>query len=202
MIKRFMIVTMLAGSVAVTGAANAGCDASSAGHRAGATVQATEVGGDGVVTVTLDARWVDACDDGTLIYNDDSSDKVPVAIPVPIIGAPTTLTITGDRECTAQTGSDWDPFGFAVGVHDTGKDPLDGSSPHLHTTCNIDITWSGFTQVWTPDPGRSGLVGDGVRVAISKQTNHENGAVFVDGVEYRAHGALIGTMWTGVGGDA
>lgn len=191
MVKRVLIFSILAASVGAVSGASAGCPAASAGHRGGATVPATEVDGERRIVVTIDARWIDVCDDGTMIYNQESSDKVPVPLPVPILGAPTILTITGDQSCTAETTSDWDPFGFAVGVHDPGDH-----------ACNIDITWSGFMGVFLPDPGRSGPVGDGVRVTMSKTTNHENGAVFVDGVEYRAHGAGIGVMWTGVGADA
>lgn len=199
MTKRLLLVAVLAASFGVVAAAHAGCPGASAGHRGGATVPATEVGGTRTVTVTIEARWVDACDDGTLVYNNASSDKIPVPVPVPIVGAPTRLTITGDQSCTADTTSDWDPFGFAVGVHDTGDT---AGNPHPHRSCNIDISWSGVGGVYLPDPERSGPTGNGVRVTASKATNNENGVVFVDGVEYRAHGAGIGVMWTGVGGDA
>lgn len=189
MIKRLMIFIVLAGAV-TAGSAHAGCPGASAGHRGGATVDAVEVDGTRTVTVTIDARYLDACDDGSVQFSEGV-----------ILGAPTTLTITGDDACTAETTSDWDPFGFAVGMHDTGKDPEDPESPHVNTTCNIDITWSGFLSPYLPDAERSGLVEDGVRILVSKVTNHEDGVVFVNGVEYRAHGQNIGVMWTGVGGD-
>jgi hypothetical protein len=194
MVKRVMIFAVLAGSVSMVGSAQAGCPAASAGHRGGATVPAERVIGvdesgapivdpNDAVTVTLDARWADVCDDGT----------VPTGETV-ILGAPTTLTITGsddDHSCTAETTSDWDPFGFAVGVHDD----------LANTQCTIDITWSGFTGVYAPDAARSGAAGSSAQVVVSKATNHENGVVYVNGLLYRAHGLGIGVMWSGVGGQ-
>jgi len=194
MIKRITILAVLAGSLSMAGSAQAGCPGASAGHRGGATVPAERVVGvdeegapivdpNDTVTVTLDARWVDVCDDGTVL----TSETV-------ILGTPTTLTITGsgdDNSCTTQTTSDWDPFGFAVGVHDD----------LANTECTIDITWSGFTGIYAPDATRTGAAGSSAQVVLSKTTTHENGRVYVNGLEYRAHGQNVGVMWTGVGGQ-
>ena len=186
MIKRVMVLALLAGAFAVGGSASAHCDPASVGHRGGATVDAVEVEGERTVTVTLDARYIDLCDDGSVNFGEGV-----------ILGAPTTLTITGDASCTKDIGSDWDPFGFAVGVHE-----VDAEGNPLDTDCGIDITWSGFLSPYLPDAERSGASESGGQLVVSKITNHEDGRVWVDGVEYAAHGAGIGVMWTGVGANA
>jgi len=175
MTKRLLILAVLAGAMASSTGAHAACG----GSRNIANVKTS-----GGIEITIVARLVTACDNGS------------VATPGPL-GAPTTLTAkVGTTTCTAQVTSAWDPFGFGAGVHGyAGPDGTSGNADDAwsQTDCNIDMSWSGFLSPYLPAIDRT----DGA--FLGKDAVVENGKLIVNGTLYELSGA--GRMWTGVGGE-
>jgi hypothetical protein len=121
MMKRLLILTVLAGALAVSTGAHAACG----GARDIATVTSPANG----IEVSIVADVAGGCDDGSL------NTAGPLA-------APTKLTIKkGDVTCTAVTESAWDPFGFGAGIHNTITEA---------SACAADVSWGGFTSAYSP----------------------------------------------------
>lgn len=198
MIKRSMVLAVAIAGLGMVSPSTAAC---------GGVYQGTEIKGaellesvsyddEGIVTsymtnpertvdVSLVAIIAEVCDDGSITTTAD-----PVSYP-------TTLSVTGDASCTADTHSEWDPFGFGTGIHDS----VEGGD----NACNADISWGGFTTVFAPDLERSGGGASGGQLVLSKAATVDSGSgtlqvAYVNGAAYVAHGS--GVIWKGIAGTA
>lgn len=176
-----VLVTSLFGTAgAVSGAAHASCGASNRGGSAGGYDTASTTFGN----VTISAEQYGSFAGGPAYLCSDGAAGAEAAsrgrLEIKVDGV-TVCTTTEQRLST-------DPFGFGAGVH----------NPPAGATCGANISFSGVTTPFTPDPGDAGGNAEGVQGGLRKANTAVTGSYFYGTTSGDVPGGTTGYYTRGV----
>lgn len=175
--KRLLLIALIASPLAAVAVSQAGCTS----ENRGGSASGYDTGHAAYGNVTIDAYQYGNFAGGPAFLCSDGTAGVDAAARGGLV-----IKVDGDVVCSSSQRLSTDPFGFGAGVHSPTSDP-----------CGAEISWSGITAVFLPDPADVAADADGASAGLRKTTTVA-GTIWYDGNTYTLPAEAAGYYTRGV----